>query len=440
MKSYMEILKKLVSYQTTNNPMEQIIPDPDILGYIKEELFSHLGYETILYERNGYWSLVAYLKRKKPNALFIGHCDVVPPGPEWVTDPFELTIKEDKAYGRGAADMKGSVAVMLDLAEDFLTKTECSIIIAINLDEESGGNDGAGQLMPILEDLDLVPTFVINGDANGLQIVNRRRNPFAIVLSVPKSKIRIKGKRESRTFKTEIAGNRTMHAAYFMRDVDIHCADKASSYLKKGQCKACNMSGTFVKNNVLPSEITIECIIPDEENGKILDYDENLTNFLYSVTEFNNIDVPSNPSDYGINLTFNYYKEESENHLFQMDLRIMSKSHEDVRTYFEKFVRKFSIPGNIDVRGSIGPVNTPEDSLLITKAVEIAKNLHLSENPIEMGGATDSRFFSALQIPAIEFGPLGGNVHGSNEYVEIGSLEIVRNFYLKLVQNLERND
>ena len=438
MKSYVDILKKLVSYQTTNNPIEQEIPDHDILDYIKDEVFSPLGYETILYERNGYWSFVAYLKRKEPNALFIGHCDVVPPGPEWVTDPFELTIKEDKAYGRGTADMKGSVAVMLDLAEDFLTKTECSIIIAINLDEESGGNDGAGQLMPILEDLSLVPDFVINGDANGLQIVNRRRNPFAIELNVPKLKTKIKGKKESKTFKTEIAGNRTMHAAYFMGDIDSHCADKASTYLKKGQYKVSNLSGTFVKNNVLPSEITIDCIIPDEKNGEILNYDENLTNFLCSVTEFNNIDIPSDPSDYGINLTFNYYLEKSENHLFQMDLRIMSKSHEDVRTYFEKLVKRFSIPGDIGVRGSVGPVNTPEDSLLITKAKEIAKELQLSEKPIEMGGATDSRFFSALQIPAIEFGPLGGNVHGSNEYVEIRSLEIVRDFYLKLVQILER--
>ncbi|MHA1953572.1 MAG: M20/M25/M40 family metallo-hydrolase [Candidatus Heimdallarchaeaceae archaeon] len=439
MRSYVDILRKLISYQTTNNPIEQIIPDHEILNHIEDELFSPLGYETILYESNGYWSLVAYLKRKEPTALFIGHCDVVPPGPEWVTDPFELTIKEDKAYGRGAADMKGSVAVMLDLAEDFLTKTECSIIIAINLDEESGGKDGAGQLMPILEGLNLVPDFVINGDANGLQIVNRRRNPFAIALNVLKTNTKIKGKRKSRTFKTEIAGNRTMHAAYFMRDIDVHCADKASTYLKKGEYKVSKLRGTFVKNNVLPSEITVYYIIPDEKNGEILNYDENLTNFLYSVTEFNNIDIPSDPSDYGINLTFNYYREESENHLFQMDLRIMSKSHEDVRTYFEKHAKRFSISGNIEVKGSIGPVNTSEDSLLITKAKEIAKELQLSERPIEMGGSTDSRFFSALQIPAIEFGPLGGNVHGSNEYVEISSLKIVKDFYLKLVQNLERD-
>jgi succinyl-diaminopimelate desuccinylase len=53
-----------------------------------------------------------------------------------------------------------------------------------------------------------------------------------------------------------------------------------------------------------------------------------------------------------------------------------------------------------------------------------------------MGGATDSRWFSYLGIPTLEFGPLGGNVHGSNEFVEISSLEIVRTFYQKLFTEL----
>jgi succinyl-diaminopimelate desuccinylase len=436
-KSYVGILKKLVSFQTVNNPVEHLIPKKDILNYIKDELLSPLGYETILYESNGYWSLVAYLKRSKPNILFIGHCDVVPLGPGWNTDAFELTIQEDKAFGRGAADMKGAVSVMLDLAEDIRDNTNSSVIFTINLDEESGGKDGAGELMPILEDLDLIPDYVINGDANGLQIVNKRRNPFAIKLNVPKSKTTIKGRKESKNFKTEIAGNRTMHAAYFMRDIDIHCADKLSLFLKENKYKAIAIKGAFVKNNVLPSEITIDYVIQDEKDGEFQEYDKNLTNFLYSVAEFNDIDIPSDPSDYGINLTFNYYKEKNEDHIFQMDLRIMSKSYDEVREYFEMLTQKYDIPGLIEVKGSLGPVNTPEDSLLIIKAKETARALNLSEKTIEMGGATDSRFFSALQIPAIEFGPLGGNVHGSNEYVEISSLQIVRDFYLNLIQNLE---
>jgi len=437
MNSYVEILKKLISYQTVNNPVEQQIPKKDVLNYIKEDIFSPLGYEVFMYESNGYWSLIAYLKRNKPNILFIGHCDVVPPGPDWITNPFKLTIKEDKAYGRGAADMKGAVSVMLDLAEEIHNKTKSSVVFAINLDEESGGNDGAGKLTSYLEKLDLIPDYVINGDANGLQIVNKRRNPFAITLNVPKTKIKIKGRKETRSFKTDIAGKRTMHAAYFMRDIDIHAADKASAFLKENQFKANRIQGTFVKNNVLPSEIKVDYIIPDEEDGENQEYDENLTNFLYSVAEFSNIDVPSDPSDYGINLTFNYYKDKKEEHMFQMDLRIMSKSHEDVRSYFEKLIKQYAIPGDIELKGSLGPVNTPEDSLLIIKAIETARALQLSEKPIEMGGATDSRFFSALNIPAIEFGPLGGNVHGSNEYVEINSLQMVRDFYFKLIKNLE---
>ncbi len=432
----LEILQKLVSYDTSNNPTEKVLPDKDILEYINDELLRPFGYESILFEKNDYWSLVSYLKRDNPTILFIGHCDVVPSGPGWKTDPFSLIVDEDKAYGRGSADMKGAVSVMLSLAQYFKEESNCSVVYAINLDEESGGKYGAGNLMKIFRDNDIVPDYIINGDAIGLQIVNRRRNSYAINLSMPEIKRRIKGRMETKVFKTEIAGNRTMHAAYFMRDLDTHCIDVASDFVRENSYLVSKIRGNFVKNNVLPSEISIDYIIPEEENSEVCTYDENLTNFISSVTKFKDVDIPSAPSDYGINLTFNYYRNEKETHLCYMDLRIMSNNNEDIENYFRNFVETSKIETELNIKGSIGPVETPKDSHLIQKSMKVAKEMNLSSEPIEMGGATDSRWFSYLGIPSLEFGPLGGNVHGANEYVEISSLEIVRTFYQKLFTEL----
>ncbi|MEE9409850.1 MAG: M20/M25/M40 family metallo-hydrolase [Candidatus Heimdallarchaeota archaeon] len=439
MKSYVEILNKLVSFPTVNNPVEKIFPDKDILDYIEEEILKPNNFESIQFEENNYWSLVSYLKRKNPKILFIGHCDVVPPGPDWQTNPFELEIIGDKAYGRGATDMKGSVAVMLSLAKEFSELIDATIIYALNLDEESGGQFGAGKVLQILEREKIRPDFVVNGDANGLQIVNRRRNPYVISLNMSKRIKQLKGIKKTRTFKTKIAGNRTMHAAYFMRDLDTHCADVASDFLRVNSYKVQKITGPFVKNNVLPSNISVEYIIPTEEGDEIHEYDENLTNFLYHVKKFETIDIPSKPSDYGINLTFNYLREDKESNLCQMDLRIMNNQMEDVENYFKNFVESSQLKTEIEVKGSIVPVYTPLNSLLVQQSIIVAEEMNLSSETIEMGGATDSRWFSAESIPSIEFGPLGGNVHGANEFVELSSLEIVRQFYLKLVTRLSEH-
>ncbi len=436
MKKHLEILKNLVAYNTVNNPIENQIPSRDILDHINENYLQPLGYCSEFYEKEDYWSLFSYLERGSPVILFIGHCDVVPIGPNWETDPFDLTLKEERAYGRGASDMKGAVAVMLSLAEEFRDYNKGTIIYTINLDEESGGRNGAGELITLLQQKNLEPDYVINGDANGLQIINRRRNPYISSFKLAKKIQQIKGIKKVEKFTTKIAADRTMHAAYFMRDIDVHCADEVSDFLSENSYFIHKLRGSFVKNNVLPSDITIEYIIPDEKSNQTHDVDMNLTKFISSVSKFNDIDIPSAPSDYGINLTFNYYREEKEYHLCQMDLRIMSKDHKAVENYFLNFADSEGIEAEIKTKGSVGPVLTPKESPLVQVCMQVAREMNLTPEPMEMGGATDSRWFSAINIPSIEFGPLGGNVHGANEYIEINSLVTVKEFYFRIYEKL----
>ncbi|UJG40284.1 MAG: M20/M25/M40 family metallo-hydrolase [Candidatus Heimdallarchaeum aukensis] len=437
MKSYLTILEKLVSFNTINNPVKKIKPSKDILIFIRNYL-SEYGYENVMYVKEGYWTLISYIKRDSPKMLYLGHCDVVPPGPNWETDPFTFIIRDEKGYGRGSADMKGSVAVMLSLAEFFAKEEKGTIIFAFNLDEESGGAFGAGELLPQLEKHDLVPDYVVNGDANGLQIINRRRNPYIINLKIPKKKKTVKGKLYTEKFTTEIAGNRTMHAAYFNKELDIHCAVAASKKLSEDDLVQ-TISGVFIKNNVIPPEITIDYVKINEE-GEAFEIDKNLTLFLRSIRDFDNVDIESDYSDYGINLTFNYFIEKEGHYFVQLDLRIMSNNHTLIQKYFEDFFKDHNVEAEIKAEGSIGPVNTSESSILVQKALEVAKELELPTKTIEMGGATDSRWFSARNIPAIEFGGIGGNVHGANEYIELKSLQTVQDFYKRLYVKLTELD
>src|SRR5690242_12919733 len=92
----------------------------------------------------------------RPLVCFAGHTDVVPTGPlsEWHTDPFIPTIKDGKLYGRGAADMKSSIAAFVVAAERFVAERpqhSGSIALLITSDEEGPSIDGTAKVVERLK-------------------------------------------------------------------------------------------------------------------------------------------------------------------------------------------------------------------------------------------------------------------------------------------------
>ena len=99
-----------------------------------------------------------WLKRgnAKPLFTFLGHTDVVPPGPleAWISPPFEPTIRDGKLYGRGAADMKGGIASFMTAVERFVAKYPDhagSIGILLTSDEEGAATNGVVKVMEVFE-------------------------------------------------------------------------------------------------------------------------------------------------------------------------------------------------------------------------------------------------------------------------------------------------
>lgn len=153
------------------------------LGFKCEKIKS--GDVDNLYARKG---------TEAPFFVFAGHTDVVPSGPvdQWISPPFEPTIKDDKLYGRGAADMKTSIAAFIVSIEEFLKETKGfkgSIGLIITSDEEGVAVDGTVKVVELLKERNERIDFCLVGEPTshlkfGDMIKNGRRGSLSAKLTV----------------------------------------------------------------------------------------------------------------------------------------------------------------------------------------------------------------------------------------------------------------
>jgi len=105
----------------------------------------------------------------EPSLWFLGHTDVVPPGPleDWTSPPFKADIRNNKLYGRGAADMKGAVAAMVTAAESFVREYPDhagQLGILLTSDEEAAAVDGVVRVAEVLRQRDGAPQYCLVGE------------------------------------------------------------------------------------------------------------------------------------------------------------------------------------------------------------------------------------------------------------------------------------
>ncbi len=149
-----------------------------------------LGFVLERTDRGGVSNLWARRGKTAPVVCFAGHTDVVPPGPrpEWRTDPFVPTIRDGILYGRGAADMKSSVAAFVTATERFAATHPHhggSIALLLTSDEEGDAIDGTTRVVDLLRDRGEAMDFCIVGEPTSVSrlgdtIKNGRRGLPAI--------------------------------------------------------------------------------------------------------------------------------------------------------------------------------------------------------------------------------------------------------------------
>ena len=153
-----------------------------------------LGFECERMDRNGVSNLWARRGSARPVLCFAGHTDVVPTGPieQWLSDPFEPTLREGALYGRGASDMKSSLAAFVDALTAFLDKQpdhRGSIALLLTSDEEGPAVDGTVKVVEALAARGEALDYCIVGEPTSLErtgdmIKNGRRGSLSGELTV----------------------------------------------------------------------------------------------------------------------------------------------------------------------------------------------------------------------------------------------------------------
>ena len=447
------ILEKLISFNTTNYPDENLYPDLLILNYLEALIKSwNKDYKFVYYEEGNYKSLYVSPRLDKPCfILFLGHLDVVPVSKGWTYEPFELTITNSEVgFGRGSKDCKGSVvSALLALYQINTTpeynKLKDKIGIFLSTDEETGGKYGADVFFRDAKKNNLLPQYVINVDG-GPRVVYKRRAGFKVVVSSPPRNRVIEGSLEEKKFQTRVLHDNNRHSAYFVPGVDTHALLSLSKYLKLNpHLKLKEISGGWIKGNVIPDSVTAEFINTDIGLNvkKDYNYDENLNEvilLLRKITLFN-LDTEIQ-SDFGITVNPNIVKyNEKEGICVDFDIRIFLNS--DSRKNLLEAIKK-QIPSTfkcLDVKstGSSGYFYTNPQNELVTTANEVLKQFKLIDNdamPIEQEGASDARYVTSYNIPVIDLGPKGGNIHGDDEYINLVSMVEFSKVYTEIIKTL----
>lgn len=432
-----ELLSELVKFDTTNDPTKGIRPSKECPRFILDTLYSW-GIEAELIEKGGYYAVYGEIGEGNPKILFMAHFDVVPVNrEEWETEPFELTIRGNRAYGRGSADDKGNVAsIMLALRELSKMNLKGKVLFAFTGDEEIGGALAMHIAEKLKSENDL-PEYMINADGIGMKPIIRRRKGFGVTISVPSEKVKLRGTLRERKFKVSTPILETRHAAYFLPGVDTHPMIALSHFLRSSNVLAISLEGKFIKGNVVPSEVIFKYLEPGE--GDEIEVDMGLTRLLRAIVPLVRAPIKAEKySDYGVSITPNLYSFNEGKHVLRLDIRAMSYSPEDIEQTIDEVVA-FNIPNaEITVRSNekAGYLFTHPEDEIVRAMLETLEKFGEKVEPIEGPGAADSRFFTPYGVKAIDFGPKGGNIHGPNEYVDLDSLKLLPEVYKEVALRL----
>lgn len=431
-KELISLLEKLVSFDTVNDlPKNKKLTKecPEfIVNYLKEK-----DVKAEIFEDDGFYSVYGKIGEGDYHLLLMAHFDVVPVGDGWDTEPFTMTIKDDLAYGRGVIDNKNNVASIMTILPELkkLNLEKLTICFELSGDEEIGGVHSAGNY---LKKFDRMPDAVMNLDGAGTVIISRRRNAMGASLTLPKKKTSIKGKEFTKTFETDQWGR---HTAYQNPGADVHSMLLASREVSFNDWKVANCSGKFIKGNVVPDEIKLKLIEPNE-NEKEVAFDESLTALFENLRFLVRTKFPTEFSTFGITIGPNVLTEKEDQWELALDIRAMTQQYDEVeaalRNMCDELLGKNSY--ELTFKPGQGMVNTPKDALIMEVALKLSKEYSFPAKIVEMGGASDARYFSREGIPTFDFGPIGGGVHAKNEWLNLDSFVKVTNFYFDAVKEL----
>ncbi len=361
-----ELLSELVRYQTTKeNPKEL----DGIIDFV-EKLFLDRRVTLHKYKRSGKPSLViTFSDTKKPKVLFVGHLDVV----EAEKDQFEPRIEGNRFFARGALDMKGPDAVMI---QTFLDIEEIGppypdIGLMLTTDEEVGSENGVNYLLK--EEGWRAEFAIIPDGGENFSLIVEEKGAFHVLF-----KAKGKAAHGSRVWKGENAIDKLLKLYY----------DVTQDFPQE----PCGDSEHW--HNTL----NLGKMVGGDAINRVPDYAE-----------------------------------------MGLDIRFISPwTVQKMKQYLEEKIKKFNLKDvEMEVLSVGEVVRTPQDHPLLIQYQKTASKILGRQVPFSKEhGATDGRFFAEKEIPVVITSPVGGNIHGRDEWVNLDSLETLYNIFQEFVKGI----
>ena len=312
--------------------------------------------------------------------VFAGHTDVVPTGPleKWTNDPFTPTIREGRLYGRGAADMKTSLASFVVATEEFVTahpQHSGSIAFLITSDEEGPGHDGTVILCERLKQDKQNLDYCIVGEPTsvnklGDMIKNGRRGSLS-------GKLIVKGVQAHIAY-PHLGKNPIHLAAGAIQKLSDMEWDKGNRFFQPTSFQISNIHAGTGATNVIPGELKIDF------------------NFRFS--------TESTP--------------------------------EQLQAMVEKILQSENLDYEIDWHVGASPFLTSDGALAKALRTAIEEEVHLETELSTTGGTSDARFISKICKEVVEFGPINATSHKIDECVNIDDIEPLKNIYRSTLEKL----
>ena len=327
-------------------------------------------------------NLYAKLGKSSPNFCYAGHTDVVPPGnfDDWSVNPFKPTVKNNKLIGRGAVDMKSSIACFITAVHKFKIKNrrfKGSISLLITGDEEGEAINGTKKVVEYLRKKKEKINFCLVGEPTN-------PNKLGEMIKI--------GRRGSITGRLAVIGSQG-HVAYPHR-----------------------------ANN--PSDVIVKIL----KKIKEIKLDNGTKNFQASNLEITKININNNADNVipgsahaVFNIRFN--NKHSSNSL-KRKLNIIFKS------ITKKAKCKFNI--NYQVSGEAFLTKPNKTTYMVQDIIK--KITKIKPKLSTTGGTSDARFIRKI-APCLEFGLVGKTMHKVDESVPLSDLKKLSNIYLNVLEN-----
>ncbi|HEU0219655.1 MAG TPA: succinyl-diaminopimelate desuccinylase [Gallionella sp.] len=316
----------------------------------------------------------------KPLVCFAGHTDVVPTGPldRWDSDPFTPAVRDGMLYGRGAADMKGSLAAFVTAIEKFVAghpQHRGSIALLLTSDEEGVAVDGTVRVVEALRERNEPIDYCIVGEPTsvartGDTIKNGRRGSLSGTLTV-------KGVQGHIAY-PHLVRNPIHLAAPAIAELAATVWDEGNEYFPPTSWQISNIHGGTGAANVVPGTLDI------------------LFNFRFSTAST-------------VDSLKNKVRAILDRHSLEYDLR-------------------WELSGN--------PYLTPRGNLVDTVSSAIREVTGVAAELSTGGGTSDGRFIAGICPQVIELGPLNATIHKINECVAVADLDALSEIYFLTLRKL----